>query len=326
MLSSLQAVIARVMKLRPVRVFQRYSTKNGPILAGGLSLTALYSVFAGLYVGFAILGLSIQSNPDLKNAVVNILSTSIPGLIKDASGSGAIDLDALFKSRVLGWSSIIAAAALLLTALSWFASARSAVRAVFDLAPDTTFFLLLKLRDLALVIAFTAVTILSAAISVFSTSALNLFFDLVGMGHKTALAVGVGHAVGLLIALLIDTLVLAVLYRVLLAVRIPWQRLLTGSLLGGLALGILKVLGTSIVVGGGKNPLLASFAVILGLLVWLGLVCQVVLIAATWISVDLADHGQTATTTARRRGTTPPPARHPRPRLRLRLRPITRLK
>ena len=315
MLSSLQALIARAMKLRAVRVFQRYSAKNGPILAGGLSLTALYSVFAGLYVGFALLGLSIESNPDLKNAVVSTLSISIPGLIKIAGGSGAIDLDALFKSRVLGWSSIIAGAALLLTALSWFASARSAVRAVFDLAPDTTFFLLLKLRDLALVIAFTVVTILSAAISVFSTSALNFFFDLVGMGHKTPFAAGIGHTVGLLVALVIDTLVLAALYRVLLAVRIPWQRLLTGSLLGGLALGILKVLGATIVGGAGKNPLLASFAVILGLLIWFGLVCQVILIAATWISIDMADHGQTATTTARRTGTIPP-GRHPRPRVR----------
>ncbi|CAN5512049.1 hypothetical protein BH10ACT4_BH10ACT4_04610 [soil metagenome] len=321
MLASLQALIARVMTLRPVRVFQRYSEKNGPILAGGLSLTALYSVFAGIYVGFAVLGLSIESNPDLKDAVVSTLSSSVPGLIDSGSGGGAIDLDALFTSRVLGWSSIVAAAALLVTALSWFASARSAVRAVFDLAPDTTFFLLLKLRDLALVVAFAIVTLASAAISVFSTSALSALFDLLHLDNRSFFAKAVGHVVGLLIVLVIDTLVLAVLYRVLLAVRIPWQRLLTGSLLGGIALGVLKVLGATIVGGAGKNPLLASFAVILGLLVWFGLVCQVILIAATWISVDMADHGQTATATARRQGTIPP-GRHPRPRVR----PIARLR
>ncbi|QNE45937.1 YihY/virulence factor BrkB family protein [Glaciihabitans sp. INWT7] len=321
MLSSLQAVIARVMKLRPVRVFQRYSEKNGPILAGGLSLTALYSVFAGLYVGFAVLGLSIESNPDLKDAVVNTLSTSVPGLIDTGSGGGAIDLEALFKSRVLGWSSIIAAAALLVTALSWFASARSAVRAMFDLAPDTTFFLLLKLRDLALVVAFAAVTILSAALSVFSTSALNWLFGLLGIDNRSTFAITVARIIGLLVVLALDTLTLAVLFRVLLAVRIPWQRLLTGALLGGLALGILKVLGATIVGGAGKNPLLASFAVILGLLVWFGLICQVILLSATWISVDMADHGQTASTTPRQKGIVPP-GRHPRPRVR----PIARLK
>lgn len=289
--------VAKIMTLRPVRVFTQYSAKNGPILASGLSLVALYSVFAALYVGFAVLGLSLESNPGLKNAVVNTLSTSIPGLIRDANGFGAIDLTALFASRVLGWSSIIAAVALLVTAVSWFGSTRSAVRAVFDLPPDPTFFLLLKLRDLALVVAFATLTILSAAISVLSTSALDLVFDLVGVGYMTTLAAGIAHAVGLLSALAIDTVVLAGLFRVLLAVRIPWRRLATGSLLGGLALGILKVLGAMIVRGAGQNPLLASFAVILGLLIWFGLICQVILVAATWISVDLADHGQTASLT-----------------------------
>ena len=89
MLTSLQRLIARVIKLRPVRVFLRYSDKNGPILAGGLSLTALYSVFAGLYVGFALLGLSIESNPDLKDAVVGTLSSSVPGLIDAGHGAAA---------------------------------------------------------------------------------------------------------------------------------------------------------------------------------------------------------------------------------------------
>jgi len=322
MLRSLQALIARVMKLRPVRVFQRYSEKNGPILAGGLSLTALYSVFAAIYVGFALLGLSIESNPDLKNAVVSTLSSSLPGLIDSGNGGGgAIDLDALFKSRVLGWSSIVAAAALLLTALSWFASARSAVRAVFELPPDKTFFLLLKLRDLALVVAFAAVTIASAAISVFSTSALSSVFDLLRIDNKSDFATIVAQGIGLLIVLVIDTLVLAALYRVLLAVRIPWRRLLTGSLLGAVALGILKALGATIVGGAGSNPLLASFAVILGLLVWFGLVCQVILLAATWISVDMEDHGETAAATQRHQGNIPP-GRHPRPRVR----PIARLR
>ncbi len=111
------------------------------------------------------------------------------------------------------------------------------------------------------------------------------------------------------------------LFRVLLAARIPWRRLLTGSLLGGLGLGILKVLGATIVGGAGKNPLLASFAVILGLLVWFGLVCQVILLSATWISVDMADHGQSATTTVRRTVGIPR-GRHPRPRVR----PVARLK
>lgn len=320
MLAKLKVLIARVMQLRAVRVFGRYAEKNGPILAGGLSLTALYSVFAGIYVGFAILGFYIESDPTLKTAVISTLSTSVPGLIDTGTG-GAIDLDALFKSRVLNWTSIIAFVAVLVTAVSWFASARSAVRTMFELPQDKTFFLLLKLRDLGLVIAFGAVTILSAAISVFSTSALHFLFGLVGIGNGSLFATVVARIIGLLITLAIDTAVLATLFRVLLAVKVPWHRLLTGALLGGVALGILKVLGATIIGGAGKNPLLASFAVIIGLLIWFGLICQVILLSATWISVDMADHGEHASTIARRSGIIPP-ARHPRPRVR----PVARLR
>lgn len=288
----IRLLVARIAMLRVVRVFRLYSQKNGSILAGGLGLTALYSVFAALYVGFAVFGLVIGANPPFEREVVRTLSAAIPGLI-DTGGGGAIDLDQLFRSRVLGWSSIVAMAALVITALGWFSSARSAVRAIFDLPPDPTFFLLLKLKDLGLVIAFGAVTLVSAGLSVVSTSALGLLFDLVGIGHASATAAVVARGIGLLVALAIDTAVLAALFRVLVATSIPLPRLITGALLGGIALGVLKALGATIVGGAGRNPLLASFAVILGLLVWFGLICQVILIAATWIAVDLMDNGQT---------------------------------
>ena len=315
--ATLTALVARAHKLRIARVFARYSEKNGPILAGGLSLTALYSVFAALYVGFSVLGLLIESDPALKATVVSALSTSVPGLI-DSGNGGAIKLDDLFASRVLNWSSIVALIVLVGTALAWFASARSAVRAVFDLPADKTFFLLLKLKDLGFVIAFAIVTTLSAVLSVLSTSALNFLLGLVGVGDKSFFAELVGRIIGLVIVLAIDTAVLAALFRVLSDIRIPPARLIPGSLIGGVALGVLKALGATIVGGAGRNPLLASFAVILGLLVWFGLVCQVILISATWIAVDMADHGQDASTLARRSGVVPPPQR-----LRQRRRPVS---
>ncbi|MET4782717.1 YihY/virulence factor BrkB family protein [Glaciihabitans sp. UYNi722] len=317
MVARITALVAWVQKTRAARVFTRYSEKNGPILAGGLSLTALYSVFAGIFVGFAVLGLFIESDPALKEAVVSTLSTAVPGLI-DTGNGGAIDLNALFASRVLNWSSIVALVALLVTALGWFASARSSVRAVFDLGPDKTFFLLAKLKDLGFVIAFAAVTIASAALSVFSTSALNFLFGLLGIDTRSFFALAVARVIGLLLVLVIDTVVLAALFRVLSDIRIPLNRLIPGSLIGGIALGMLKVLGATIIGGAGKNPLLASFAVILGLLVWFGLICQVILIAGTWIFIDMADHGQDAATLARRSGIVPPPRR-----LRPRSRPVS---
>jgi membrane protein len=272
-------------------VLQFYARNNGGILAGGLSLTLLYSVFAGLYVGFAVVGSVAASNEGFENAIVRTVSNSVPGLIDTGTG-GAITVHDLFASHALTITSIIALVAVFVTALSWFSSARSAVRLFFQLPQDTTFFLLLKLKDLGLVVGFGIVVIVSAGLSVFSTSALDFLFGLVGIDHHSPFATIVARVVGLAIALVIDTATLAALFRVLAATRIPFRRLITGALLGGIGLGVLKVLGATIVGGAGRNPLLASFAVILGLLVWMGLVCQVILISATWIAVDVADHGQ----------------------------------
>jgi membrane protein len=85
--------------------------------------------------------------------------------------------------------------------------------------------------------------------------------------------------------------VLGVLYRVLSGLKIPLRRLIVGSLLGAIALGVLKVLGGALLGGAGRNPLLASFALIIGLLIWFNLICVVILLGASWIAVGMADAG-----------------------------------
>lgn len=306
-------LIGRVQALRAVRVFQRYLQRNGPILASGMALTALYSVFAALYVGFAVFGLVIESNPVVRDAVVSAITEYIPGLIDTGEG-GAIDLETLLSTRVLNWSGALALVLVLVTALRWFGSARSSVRTMFGLPQDGTFFLLSKVKDLALVIAFALVTILSAAISIASTSALSALFVAVGVERDSGFALVATRIIGLLLALVIDTVVLGALFTVLTSVRIPLPRMLPGVLLGAVALGGLKALG-AVAIGAGSNPLLASFAVIVGLLVWFGLICQVLLLSATWVAVDLADHGEPEPMTGNRR-TTPARRRPFRPRTR----------
>ena len=54
---------------------------------------------------------------------------------------------------------------------------------------------------------------------------------------------------------------------------------------------MLKVLGSSLLGGASKNPLLASFAVIIGLLIWFNLICQVILLSGAWIAVSVSDDG-----------------------------------
>jgi membrane protein len=287
----IEGIAARVKKWLPVRVFLHYSGKRGPLLSGGLSYQSIFAVFAGIWVGFAVAGLLLQSQPELRRAFFDLMNTYVPGLISTDGGKGAIDPRLLLQPRTLSWTGAIAFIGLLFTTLGWLSSCRDAVRAIFDLPGETLNFLLLKLKDLGLAIGFGAALIVSAALSVFSTQALGFGFSLLGLSEHSPVAVILGRGIGLLLMLILDTTVLAALFRLLSGLAIPAKQLFFGSFLGAVGLGVLKVLGNSLLGGASKNPLLASFAVIIGLLIWFNLVCQVILLSSAWIAVSVSDRG-----------------------------------
>ena len=283
-------VTAWVKQRKPVRVFLQYNAKGGPLLAAGLSYQALFAVFAAIWVGFSIAGFAIKANPDVEQAFLGLLATNLPGLIDTGEG-GAIDADALFATGILTWTGAIAAVGLLLTALGWLASGRDAVRLLFGLPTAPTNFLLLKLKDLGLALGFGLAMVLSAGLSVFSTAALGAVFDWLGIDETSDAAIIAARGVGLLIVLVLDAAVLGAFYRVVSGIHIPFRQLAQGVLLAAVALGVLQALGSSLLGGATKNPLLASFAVIVGLLIWFNLICQVTLLGATWIAVSSEDAG-----------------------------------
>ncbi len=282
------AVTAWVKALKPVRVFLQYSAKGGPLLAAGLSYQALFAVFAAIWVGFAVAGFAIRANPQLEAAFLGLLATNVPGLIDDGNG-GALDADTLLATTTLTWTAGIAAVGLFFTALGWLASGRDAVRILFGLPPAPSNFFLLKLKDFGLALGFGLTMILSAGLSVFSTAALSTVFDWLGIDEGSAVAVLTARGVGLFIVLLLDAVVLGAFYRVVSGIRIPFRQLAQGVFIAAIALGVLQALGSSLLGGATRNPLLASFAVIIGLLIWFNLICQVTLLGATWIAVSADD-------------------------------------
>jgi membrane protein len=283
-------IVTAVLRWKPVRVFAHYTAHRGPILSQGLSWQAVFAVFAALWVTFAIAGFVIAGSPELRDGLFDFLSANIPGLI-DRGDGGAIRPDDLLSAGILGWTGAIAAAVLLYTALGWLASGRDAVRAMFQLPGSPTNFFVLKLKDLGLALGFGALVIGSAALSVASTTALGSLIQWLGMDERSLLSVVSARVVGLLIVLVVDALVLGSFYRVVSGIRIPFRLLVPGTVLAAIALGVLKALGSTLLGGATNNPLLAGFAVIIGLLIWFNLICQVILIGAAWIAVTADDRG-----------------------------------
>lgn len=280
--------LRRLRELKPVRVLQNYTKNNGPLLAAGLSFHSIFAAFAALWLSFSIGGLLLEAEPTLRNAVFDFINRAVPGLI-DTGDGGVIKRSTLLEARVLSLSGAVALAGLLLTTLGWLASSRIAIRTIFRLDKPKSNLVIRKLKDAGLAVGFGLAVLVSAGLTIVGTQVIGLFrpyltSDIAEFGAR---------AIGLLVMFVFDAAVLASLFRVQAGVRIPFRRLIGGVLIGAAGLAVLKVLGSRLLVGAGNNPLLASFAVIIGLMIWFNLISQVILIAASWITVDAIDDGVT---------------------------------
>ena len=284
-------LIGWVKKLFVVRVLLYYSNAQGALLASGLAFQAIFAVFAAVWVGFSIIGLIVAGDAHLQKPLVDFLAVSVPGLIKSSSGNGAIDPRVLLSAGTFTLAGIIALVGVLVTAVGWLASARTAIRIIFGVPQAKTNFFLLKLRDLVIALGFGVALVLSAALSVAGSAATGFGLDLLGISPHSLLGNIAGKSVTIGLSFVLDAVILGALFRVLSGVSIPWRRLFGGVVIGAIALGALKVVGGSLLGVSKSNPLLASFAVILGLLIFFNFVCQVILLSASWVSVALDDRG-----------------------------------
>lgn len=285
------ALVTWVQGLKPVRVFAHYSQVRGPILASGLAYQALFAVFAALWVAFSIAGLVVSGDSGLQRSIVDFLGETVPGLIDDGDGDGAIDPSVLSSGAAFSISGVIALGGLLFLALGWLDAARASVRTILGLPPATANFFLQKLLDLAGGVAFAALLLAAAGLSFAGSSATDLLLDWFGVSRDSILGSVVGRAVSLVVSVLVYAVALTGLYRVLSRARVPWRFLRGGVLIGAAGITGLTVASSLLLGGATNNPLIASFAVVAGLLIYYNFVCQVLLIAASWMAVGIEDAG-----------------------------------
>lgn len=285
-------VVAWVQRQKPVRVLTHYGTERGPILASGMAYQALFAVFAALWVGFSIMGLVVSGDIGLRDAIIDALDQAVPGLIDDGSGTrGAVDPADLTAGVGFSISGVVALGVLLFSALNWLASARAAIRDLFRLPPNATNFALAKVIDLAVGIGFAVLLVVAAGLSIIGSTATRFVLEWLGVGESSLLGTVLSRIATLAVAVIVYGVAAFVLYRVLAKVKLPWRILRGGVLIGGLGIAGLTVAGGFLLGGASNNPLIASFAVIAGLLIYYNFVCQVVLIGAAWMAVGVEDEG-----------------------------------
>lgn len=282
---------AKLAQLFPVRVWRHFLRHNGFLLAAGMSYQGLFGLFSALYLAFAAVGIWLGGSATAIDGLIRIVNGYIPGIISKNGLVKPEQVEAVAQEsgKLLGVTGGVAGVVVIWTTIGFVTFTRRAVRDTFGLPFDTRNYLLLKARDFVASLLFGLALLVGALLGSITTGAVDLVFGLIGWTRETAWWSAGARGVSLVVAFGVNTLALASLFRFLTGTALTWRRTWPGALVGSAGLVVLQVAAGFLFVYTPSNPLLATFTVLIGFLLWFRLVGIVILVAAAWIAVAADD-------------------------------------
>lgn len=276
----------------PVRVWRHFLQHNGFLLAAGVSYQALFASFAAIYVAFAIAGLWLGGSTEAINGMITVINDYIPGLIAEHGGlvtpEQVTDI-ATGSTGLLGVTGLIALGTVIWTAIGFVTFTRRAVRDIFAIPPDRRSYILLKAKDLIAAALFGIALVAGSVLGQIATWALGTAFALFGWSPDSEVTNVIARIASVLVSFVVTSLALGGLFRFLTGTTLLWRRIWPGALLGGAAITVLQLGAGLLLSYTPTNPLLATFAIFIGLLLWFRIIGIIVLVAAAWIAVASSD-------------------------------------
>lgn len=278
----------------PVRVWRNFLRNNGFLLAAAISYQSLFAMFSAIYTAFAVVGIWLGGSASAVSGLISIINSYIPGIIGKEEGQGLVtEADvaeiAQRSGSVLAITGAVAFVVALWTAIGFVTFTRRAVRDIFGLPFDTRNYVLLKARDFLAAAMFGLALLVGAALAGVTTGVIEAIFDFFGWKGSSGWVWIAGRLASALVAFVINTAALAALIRFLTGTSLRWRLILPGAALGGGALVVLQLGAGLLLFYSPSNPLLATFSVFIGFLLWFRLVGIVILVAASWVATSARD-------------------------------------
>lgn len=190
---------------------------------------------------------------------------------------------------VLAVTGAVALVAAAWTATTFVTYARRAVRDIFALPYDDRAYLWLKARDLLAAVCFALALVLGTVLTAAGTWSLRAIFRYLGWTTNSPWYETGIQLLSVVVSLGINTGAVAALCWFLTGTSRRWRTIWPGSLVGGIGLTALQLLTGLLLAFTPTNPLLATFTLFVGLLLWFRIVGIVLLVAAAWIAVTAED-------------------------------------
>lgn len=294
--------LAEVFRERPVgRALTRYLNHNGNVLAGGIAYYSLASIAAALVLAVSVTTALMGGDRGLREAITDVIGEAIPGVFAEGDTPGIVNPDTLQPEPMTGLVGVIALLVLLYTATRYMRGMRAGVRTMLgDHAgksiPGT-------LRDLAALLGLALIALVAAIMQVLSTNVAQLVSGILGNeGPAEATIRLLAAAVGFLA----DLAFVALIYLVLGQAQVRLAILAPTMLVTVIIILALQQLSSYFVQSASNNPVLAPFAAIIALLLFVDLTARVLLGGAAWMGAASGEREGTGA------GLLPPPPRRNR--------------
>lgn len=259
------------------RMVARYGEENGNVLAGGIAYYSLVSIAAGLVIGATVLSFLAQYLPGVRSGFFRVLNNAVPGVV--GSGNDAlVSQDATLATTATGLLGLLALLVGANRATRFIGGLRTSVVSMLGRDAGNPFEG--KLRDFLALLGILLIALAGLVVQVAASSAARWLVDLIG---DHAYSEWLLRVPALLVGLVIDMLFVAMAIMVLGHVRAPWRRLWPVLLVTAIVIGLLRVGSSALVGSAAENPVLASIAAVITLLIFVDFTTRAILMAAAWI-------------------------------------------
>lgn len=291
-MKAVKALLARLQRSHAYRSWQRYGDARGNLLAGGVAYLGFFSIIPALVLGFTVFGFVLRGQPELFARVVAYVSDTLPGILRDqAHPDGILDASAPPTPNVLTVAGAISLVTLILSGLGWVDALRQGVRAMFDLPKLQANPLVSKARDVGVLVTLGLAVLLSAVLSFAVNAAASWVLALVNVSDTASVPRLLLRALGTLAVLVADFVLMVIVLRLMSGLDLARDDLAQAALVGAVGLGVLKLASGLLLASASNKPLLAGFAVVIGLLVLMNLISRVMLLSAAWAATTATDRG-----------------------------------
>ncbi|SEG99532.1 membrane protein [Nonomuraea solani] len=272
-----------------LRAIQRYQFQFGDRLAASVTYFAFLSFFPLIVLSYAMLGYVVATSAATRKALQQAIEERLPGIAEQ------LPLESMATAKVA--AGIIGLLGLLYAGLGALDALRWALREMSMTTEPPLNFFVGKLRDLASLLMIGVTAIVSVLVAGFATTATDNILHFV-FGSESPLAAFGLRVAGVSASVGADWLLFMILLGWVARPSQPFKVIAKGALLGAIGFGVLKQVATLLLASTLNNPVYGTFAVIVGLLIWMNFSARLVLYVAAW------------TATA---GLCPPPAPTPIP-------------